>query len=331
MLDKLAHKYLTDKRTGKHGYTVFYEDHFKHLKDNHIKLLEIGVREARSLNMWADYFPNATIYGIDVNQACKKYETDRIKIFIGNQANKNFLEDIIKEIGDVDIIIDDGSHRNSHQKISLDVLYPYLKEEGFYVIEDLHSSYSGKYNYGGGYKLDYSTIEYLKHLIDIMNYPFHMQCINDYIYKIKSFHFYSGICFINKAKADNVFRPEDVLIRLISDYGFKKIAEIGATNGKMTRKVLDSLCKNIITEYIAVGNWGDNKKYYLWFCGAMKWAKSLRVFDTAVENPLELFGEGYFDLIYLRDEDESKVNGKIRKGGMLLIERNRKLETKVIA
>ena len=118
--------------------------------------------------MWKEYFGNkAQIYGIDVNPACKKFEEDRIKIFIGDQADRHFLESIINTVPKIDIVIDDGGHRMDQQIISFETLFPALSDNGIYVCEDTTTSYNQKW--GGGIERPGTFIEYSKTLIDKLN------------------------------------------------------------------------------------------------------------------------------------------------------------------
>ena len=91
--------------------------------------------------MWEEYFPNATIYGIDINPLCKQFESGRVKIFIGDQNDDNFLNGIKSVIGNIDVLLDDGSHITKHQIKTYDILYPSVVKGGFYIIEDLSNSY----------------------------------------------------------------------------------------------------------------------------------------------------------------------------------------------
>jgi hypothetical protein len=146
---ELGKKHLADKV--QNGYLEFYEKHFEPLRDKPLNVLEIGVKReinyppyskgACSLKMWKDYFPNANIHGIDVDPMNKNYEEDRIKIFIGNQGDKDFLADVVAEVGHFDIIIDDASHVNTLTIASYEGLFPALSSGGLYVIEDLACSY----------------------------------------------------------------------------------------------------------------------------------------------------------------------------------------------
>src|SRR6266404_8599065 len=143
LLDELAVKYNTDKKIdGGHGYTKFYHEYFNDIRLNELKILELGVREGRSLKMWHDYFPNSLICGIDNNseELCpKSFDEKRIIFKIGSQDDELFLNVINTEFGPFDIIIDDASHISPLTIKSFEILYPKLKDNGIYVIEDLHA------------------------------------------------------------------------------------------------------------------------------------------------------------------------------------------------
>jgi len=136
-LTELAVKYGTDKGgPSLHTYTNYYYDLFKDKRNEIKKVLEIGIAEGASLRMWRDFFPNATIYGIDIDPKCLFIE-DRIKTYLGDQSKANDLVNVLKEVGsDIDIVIDDGSHVPSHQIYSCQVLMPLLQKQVIYIIED---------------------------------------------------------------------------------------------------------------------------------------------------------------------------------------------------
>ena len=60
-------------------------------------MLEIGVDDYRSLKMWLDFFKNANVYGIDINE--KHYEYKRGHIFKADQSKKKDLQKVVKKIG----------------------------------------------------------------------------------------------------------------------------------------------------------------------------------------------------------------------------------------
>jgi hypothetical protein len=141
MLTDIADKYDTDKGSRcSHNpplnFTPIYEMMLGKMRKKHLKILEIGVANGNSLRMWAEYFPKAQIFGADI--ADKSYlNTDRIKTFQCDQGDRESLKRLIAQTGDVDIIIEDGSHVVMHQQLSLAILKPHTK---MYWIEDLHTS-----------------------------------------------------------------------------------------------------------------------------------------------------------------------------------------------
>lgn len=206
-LRKLGLFYGTDKVTD-HSYTQHYEEHFRKFKYKKIKLLEIGVggyanplNGGHSLRMWKRYFPFGKIFSLDIHDKTA-IEEKRIKIFKGSQIDDFFLDRITDEIGDLDIIIDDGSHINEHVIKTFKILFPKLKVGGIYVIEDIQTSYWPEY---GGNSFDLNNpntiMNFFKGLTDSLNNkefikPNYIQ--NYYDKKIISIHFYHNLIFIYK-------------------------------------------------------------------------------------------------------------------------------------
>lgn len=195
-------------------FLPIYDFHFEKFHNpsyKQLNLLEIGISNGGSLYTWQEYFPNANITGIDINRKCKQFEGENINIFIGDQSDVAFLNSINEKTGPYDIIVDDGGHMMSQQITSFKTLFPLLKDGGFYVIEDLHTSYWPAYSDGGE-----KTIEVLKRLIDGLNFwgMEKIEIIKEGKYKtvdvkrersyfdenILSIHFYSSIVFIEKGK-----------------------------------------------------------------------------------------------------------------------------------
>jgi hypothetical protein len=168
-LTNLANKAGSDKGNralNRHHFTRVYRELFKQFRDRPIRLLEIGLlhnqnpawgelcnigsrnrknyllgkakaSRAPSLEMWARYFAKATIYGFDLNDF-SGVRIPRCTILRGDMGSREDLSRLIEETGgDLNIIIDDASHASHHQQIALGVLFPHLKEGGFYIIEDL--------------------------------------------------------------------------------------------------------------------------------------------------------------------------------------------------
>ena len=169
----LGMKYNTDK-VSTHGYNRFYGqfiDFIVNIEESGI--LEIGMNQLSSLNMWLEYFPNAFIYGIDIGL---ESSGNRYKIFKYDQSD---IENLIKLKDDIShkiyFINDDGSHIPEHQILSFNYLFKnVLENEGVYIIEDIETSYwtkNGLYGYDTryGYKNPKSLIEKFKDIFDYIN------------------------------------------------------------------------------------------------------------------------------------------------------------------
>jgi len=135
-LTELAIKYKTDK-WGKHAYTPYYYEMFKNRRKSVKKVLEIGVGEGAGLRMWRDFFPNAIIYGAD-NQADRVFIDPPIQVFRCDQSREKDLVNLIEKTGtDIDLVVDDGSHKPSDQIFTCMVLMPLLRKDTTYVVEDV--------------------------------------------------------------------------------------------------------------------------------------------------------------------------------------------------
>ena len=195
--------YEIGKRTGTdkcthHQYHFCYEAHFEMFREAPISLLEIGVSSGASLRLWEEYFPSARIFGIDCEPSCSKYASDRSRIFIGNQEDPEFLKYVAAQTGALDVVIDDGSHMMKAQQISFRELFPFVKIGGFYVIEDLETSYHTGYS-GGPVGTSGTMIEMLKQLLDDVYVSYHHEPIKA-PKPISEMHFYKNIAFLVRGK-----------------------------------------------------------------------------------------------------------------------------------
>jgi hypothetical protein len=168
---------LFQRDTGKpaakwQGYLQHYDRHFAKLKDQPLRILEIGVQAGGSLEVWAQYFKSATlIIGCDIDPACGalQYDDPRIKVLIGDINTPGTLQSLATLTDTLDVVIDDGSHHSSDTIRSFVQLFPRLSEEGTYLIEDLHCSYWE--SYGGGLYDPFSAIAFFKKIVDLVNRP----------------------------------------------------------------------------------------------------------------------------------------------------------------
>jgi hypothetical protein len=182
-------------------YLPVYDDFFAPYVGTNVSMLEIGVWKGGSLDMWREFFgPDAILFGIDINPDCARSDGKSASVRIGSQDDREFLRGVVKEMGQLDIVLDDGSHIASHQRASFEALFPLLSEGGLYIIEDLHTSYYP--HMGGGWKRKGSGIEFLKDRVDEMHrhYIEAGQNISDLLPPIESIQFYDSIAVIRKRR-----------------------------------------------------------------------------------------------------------------------------------
>jgi hypothetical protein len=200
----------TDKADEEHtfylSYLDVYERYFEPIRDEPIRILEIGVKEGSSLRMWKSYFRNGLIYDLDINPDSKTHEEDRISIEIGSQDDSEFLCRSFGGTDKFDVIIDDGSHVNRHMLASFECLFnERLSSGGIYVMEDLWCSYQQL-------QTDYNVLELwsgMKYNDQNQNYNNNRRDMDRFfLNKIKALdyfegnilamHFWSNMCFIVK-------------------------------------------------------------------------------------------------------------------------------------
>ena len=207
---------------GGHDYIEHYARYFSHLKDEPIKMLEIGYGDGGSAKMWEEYFPNAEIHYL--NYPPSDYQKwghrvgNRVHLHIGNQSNTHDLQQLIAKAGsDFDIIIDDGGHDYKNQHAAFTFLFPHLKKGGCYVVEDLVESYWGPailhlQRRINPHMRNPSMMLFLKNLVDDMNYvttqnvsssmkfcpPELYDKLSYYQKTIYGVLFYPNICFVFK-------------------------------------------------------------------------------------------------------------------------------------
>jgi hypothetical protein len=172
-LTRLSIRHGTDK-WGPHFYTPIYHALFAHLREQPIRLLEIGVGgyEFRSvggasLAMWAEYFRQGKIVGIDIAEKSLALDP-RVTIVRGSQTDGPFLLKVVADHGPFDIIIDDGSHVPQHVVASFRTLFAGLVDGGFYVVEDVQTAFWP--NYGGTAVTGGETLQLAQAILQALNY-----------------------------------------------------------------------------------------------------------------------------------------------------------------
>jgi predicted O-methyltransferase YrrM len=167
-LCRLAERHDTDKGT---QFTAVYDGLLSHVREQRLRVLEIGLYNGGSLRMWRDYLPNATLHGIDIDPRTLAYqeEVPNSQVRLVDQADAHALDAFVAELGgNYDFILDDGGHTMEQQIVSFEVLWPQVMPGGVYVIEDLGTSYVPSYG-GQDIGAPDTAVAYAKDLVDAVN------------------------------------------------------------------------------------------------------------------------------------------------------------------
>jgi len=186
-LTNLMNLYGSDKggKNDQHNYSEYYSHIFSKKKKIIKKFLEIGLgtnnvdiacnmgvegKPLASLRAWRDYFPNAEIYGGDIDKDILKNDI-RIKTFYVDQTDQTSVLNMFKKIGDkdFDIILDDGLHEFSANICLFENSIKYLDSNGTYIIEDVYYKDKKRFiNYFKGLNYQFSLID-IYHKKNILN------------------------------------------------------------------------------------------------------------------------------------------------------------------
>jgi hypothetical protein len=220
---------LTD-RTGKSFAEIFAahrgkvsdkwesESLFAEFRDKRIALLEIGIQNGGSLEIYSEYFTNPEIIvGCDIDPSCRLLQyAPGIKVVIGDCAADETRSKITAISSSFDLIIDDGSHISDDVIVAFLKYFPFVKPGGVYVIEDLHTSYWQRWQ--GGLFHSKSSIAFLKLLVDALHaehwgvretisdlmtveFSEYRSLFSEYTFKgIKSINFANSMCVIRRTE-----------------------------------------------------------------------------------------------------------------------------------
>jgi hypothetical protein len=146
------------KKTSRiHDYTLFYYSIFKELRNNDLRIFELGLgtnniniksnmgvngKPCASLYGWRHFFPNSKVFGADIDKDIL-ITFPNIKTFYCDQTDpliikKMWDEPLLAE--NFDIIIEDGLHTFEANVCFFENSIHKLKETGYYIIEDINEN-----------------------------------------------------------------------------------------------------------------------------------------------------------------------------------------------
>ncbi|GLS23931.1 hypothetical protein GCM10007874_69520 [Labrys miyagiensis] len=229
-------KYMSYKQD---SYFPAYDKILRQFVGRPITIVEVGVLYGGSLFMWRDYFgESATIIGVDFNPEAKKWEAEGFKIYIGDQSSEKFWDGLFKEIGSVDILIDDGGHTNRQQIVTLRKAVHHIRDGGLLIVEDTHASYMSEF----GNPSRYSFISFAKRIIDHLHGR------------------YGGDLVAAKPPARQIFSVEffESMTVFTIDRRLTKMSEF-VTNGGISSVTEDYRYKNSVLEKLRNRTWKGHR------------------------------------------------------------------------
>jgi hypothetical protein len=153
------------------AYLNEYEHLFAAWRERPVRLLEIGIQNGGSLEIWSRYFPQAKVLvGCDIDPLCGRltYDDPRICVVVGDASTDETAGRINAISAQWDIVIEDGSHQSRHIVDAFARFFPHVVEGGVFVAEDLHCSYWREFE--GGLADPFSAISFFKRLADLTNF-----------------------------------------------------------------------------------------------------------------------------------------------------------------
>ncbi len=198
-------------------YLTEYERIFAPLRKQSISMLEIGIQNGGSLEIWSKYFTNAQkIIGCDIEYKCGNlvFEDPRISVVVGDATAQQTQKEILQKSHSLDLIIEDGSHISADIVKTFAIYFPLLSDGGLFIVEDLHCSYWHEFE--GGVYYPYSSMNFFKLLADVVNHEhwgvaksrsdlisgfkekFHLKISEESLSHVHSIEFINSICIIKK-------------------------------------------------------------------------------------------------------------------------------------
>jgi SAM-dependent methyltransferase len=148
-LQSLVNNSKTDKNTT-HSYLDLYERLLQKKKNSAKYVLEVGIgsftdKNGGSIQLWRDYFPNATIYGLDIlplERVMDELKSDpRVVLYTQSDAySVNFFRNNIgNKPFKFDFLLDDGPHTLESMKKFIQLYTRVMAHDGILIVEDVQS------------------------------------------------------------------------------------------------------------------------------------------------------------------------------------------------
>ena len=141
-LEHLVNNLRTDKNTT-HSYLPLYQKLLVSKKETARNVLEVGIFLGGSINLWSEFFTNATVYGLDIINSDEVWEgiknNEKIILHTSTDAYNNdfFTNNFLHKNIKFDFMLDDGPHTLESMKQFINLYSQIMTDDGILIIEDV--------------------------------------------------------------------------------------------------------------------------------------------------------------------------------------------------
>jgi SAM-dependent methyltransferase len=162
--DKSPFKHSIASQLHRHPYTAVYDLLFAKMRYEAIVFGEIGILRNQSMMCWRSYFPNAILYGWDIDKEklknAEKAALRNTKYGLMNVKEPVSISQCLSSANQkFDVLIDDSTHEFDDQIRVIEIATEYLRPGGILAIEDIYQGRDG-----------YDEDSYSKSLIQLRKY-----------------------------------------------------------------------------------------------------------------------------------------------------------------
>jgi hypothetical protein len=143
-LEDIVNNSRTDKNTT-HSYLPLYQQLLLRKKETAKNVLEVGICNGGSIQLWNDFFLNANVYGLDIMHINSIWEEiknkERIVLYTSTDAYNNefFITNFLDKNIKCDFMLDDGPHTLESMKQFIKLYSQIMTDDGILIIEDVQS------------------------------------------------------------------------------------------------------------------------------------------------------------------------------------------------
>jgi predicted O-methyltransferase YrrM len=169
-------------------------------------ILEFGVRYGQSTEFFLNICEknNGFLYSVDIDDTSKKFNSEKWKFIHGRDDNFKLVESYIPK--KIDLIYIDSFHDAEHVAKIFFHYYPFLKDNGCLIIDDISWLPYSKKNESDNFNSEINNHETFHKILDIYN---NNTRNFDLTFNFKS----SGMAKIIKKNDENLLVSKKVLIR----------------------------------------------------------------------------------------------------------------------